>query len=330
MPSPSSTLTTIAPQLPSYMEARFPELAAQFVATSVLPITNVQKQSGTFAKIPIEEIIKASVDLRRAATATYWRDNTQFTEDSFATIEYGVEELIDDREAAMYSDFLDPYRFAIDRALHRLLIESEKRAAALVMDVTTYTGTAALNHAGVDEWNVATGVPVTDVNAAKEKFFTNTGLYPTSIVMNRKLFNAVRANPQVTAMIASTGAGSSIETGQITAQQIASCFDLDTVYVAGGAKNTAAASAAAALSHIWPDYAMLLRVASTNDMREPCVGRTMHWAEDGSRYGGAVEEYYAEDRRSRVIRVRHEMQEKRLHVEMGLLITGPAAGDLYT
>jgi hypothetical protein len=60
-------------------------------------------------------------------------------------------------------------------------------------------------------------------------------------------------------------------------------------------------------------------VATSGDIREPCIGRTFHWAQDGSSIGGTVEQYREEQTRSNVIRVRHDVDE---------LIILPAAGHL--
>jgi hypothetical protein len=85
------------------------------------------------------------------------------------------------------------------------------------------------------------------------------------------------------------------------------------------------ASAGTAAS-VWTDtYAMLLRVATSGDFSEPCIGRTFHFSADGSAIGGTVEMYREEARRADIIRVRHDVDEVRLHTEMGFLITGATA-----
>ena len=66
---------------------------------------------------------------------------------------------------------------------------------------------------------------------------------------------------------------------------------------------------------------MVCRVAETGDMREPCVGRTFHWAADGSVIGGLVEEYYSDDVRARVIRVRHDTDEVIMYPQAGHLLS---------
>jgi hypothetical protein len=66
---------------------------------------------------------------------------------------------------------------------------------------------------------------------------------------------------------------------------------------------------------------MVCKIATGNDMREPCVGRTFHWSADGSSIGGTVESYREEGVRGNVIRVRHQVAEVVLHAEAGHLLS---------
>ena len=66
---------------------------------------------------------------------------------------------------------------------------------------------------------------------------------------------------------------------------------------------------------------MVCRGAETNDIKEPCLGRIFHWAEDGSEIGGMVETYREESSRADIVRVRHDVQEQVLYTQMGHLLT---------
>jgi hypothetical protein len=66
---------------------------------------------------------------------------------------------------------------------------------------------------------------------------------------------------------------------------------------------------------------MVCRIATSNDFREPCIGRTFHWSADGSSIGGTVESYREEQTRSDIIRVRHEVAEVTLYAEAGHLLS---------
>jgi hypothetical protein len=103
---------------------------------------------------------------------------------------------------------------------------------------------------------------------------------------------------------------------------LAQVFDLDYVIVAGSSKNSAVEGQAPTPTQIWSDeYAMVCKVATSNDMREPCIGRTFHWSEDGSSIGGSIEEYYEEQSRSKIIRVRHDVDEVVMYLQAGHLLS---------
>jgi hypothetical protein len=66
---------------------------------------------------------------------------------------------------------------------------------------------------------------------------------------------------------------------------------------------------------------MVAKIATSVDMREPCIGRTFHWTQDGSSIGGTVESYREEAIRGDVIRVRHDVDEVILYPEAGHLLS---------
>jgi hypothetical protein len=320
MASPSSALTTVDnAALGHYAEARFAELSQGYAASQIFRVTPVRQQSGTFGKIALEEWLQATMNLKRAAGAVYQRLPQTFTTDTFSCVEYGIEVPVDDREKAMYAGLLQAEQFAVDKAIHTILKEADARVAALLFSAT-YTGNAALSNAvNAAAWS-STGNPLYDVRVGSNDFFLNTGYQPNALIVNPYVLNVMRQNSNVTAAIASSGAGSPIGVGQITAQQIAEAVGVDRVIVAGGATQGSAAGAAA---YAWSSsYAMLARVATSDDLSEPCIGRTFHWSDDGSQLGGRVEMYREEARRADIVRVRHDVHEKLIHTEMGFLITG--------
>lgn len=327
MPNPSTSLATLSPQLQTFYEAAYSELSSQFIGPQVLPALNVPKQAGTFGKIPLEELLKKGTSIGRSPGSGYKRDNFQFTSDSYATVEYGVEEIIDDREAEMYADFLPAQELAAQRAAFKVLAAAEARVAAIVADFTTYNGTAAINQAVTNgQWStLTTSTPISDVNLAVGKFYANTGMWPNAIIMNRKTFRILRQTTQVLSAIKSDGAGDRATLGDVTTGQLSAVFDIPNVIVAGGSQNTANVGAAASISNIWPDHVMVCRIATSSDMREPCIGRSFHWAADGSSMMGAIETYRDDRIRASIVRVRQDVMEKRLYTEMGVMIPSAVA-----
>jgi hypothetical protein len=322
MPSPSSSLATLRPDLAgSFEEFNMEADRLGFIALRALPPLDVMSQAGTFGKIPIEQLLKVRTTAR-APGSNYARGDWTFTTDSYTCSENGSEEPVDDREAKMYANYFDAEQIAARRALDAILRNQEIRTAALLFNTTTYTGASLTTAAGTPWTTVATAVPITNVEAAVVKVYDNTGVWPNCLIISRKTFRTLRNVTQVIDRIAASGAGNPTKASDITVQMLSAVFDLPYILVAGGTKDSATEGQASTPAPIWSStQAMVCRIAETNDVREPCIGRTFHWSEDGSSIGGTMETYRDEPVRSDVVRARHDTHEKILYTEMGHLLT---------
>jgi len=321
MPSPTSSLATLRPDIAGSLEEFDLAMDRQgFIAQRVLPVFEAQKQAGTFGRIPLEQLLQKR-ETRRAPGAGYSRGSWKFETESYATEEHGAEEPVDDREAEMYAEYFDAELISAARALDAVLRNQEIRAADLIFDPSTWTG-AALTTTITNEWDDYTNaVPIDDVEGAVRKVYTGTGVWPNALVITKLVFRNLRNCDQVIERIVSSGAGNPAKPSDVTAAMLAAVFDLPNIIVAGSSENTADEGQARSISPVWADeYAMVCRVAETNDIREPCIGRIIHWGADGSQIGGTVESYRDETVRSNIQRVRHDVQEKRLYTEMGHLL----------
>ena len=311
MPAPSSALSSQRPDLAgSLMEFNLDMAAQGFIANRVLPVVDVAKQAGNFGVIPIEQLLKEAAT-ERAPGAGYSRNEYSFTPTTYATVEHGHEEPVDDREATMYSEYFDAELLANMRARATVMRNYEKRAAALLFNATTWTATT-ITH----EWDdYANAVPTTDVEGVVQTVAAACGVWPNALIINRNVFRNLRNCAQIVDRIKYWG-GVNPAAGEITPQVLAAAFDLEEVIVAGSWKNTAIEGQDISLSQIWSDeYAMVAKVARTADIREPCVGRTFHWGEDGSEMGTLVEDYRDETVRSNIIRARMDTDELVLYTE---------------
>jgi hypothetical protein len=292
-----------------------------YVASQVLPIVDVASQAGVFGKIPLEQLLQSS-DTKRKPRSGYSRGNFTFDDETYACYENGHEEVVDDREAKMYREYFDAEQVSTMRAFSAVLRSYEQRVAAKVFNTTTWNG-ADLTTGITHEWDDATNaVPVTDVEAAVQKVYDNSGLWCNALIINKKVFRNLRTLNQIRDRIESSGAGFPSRAQDITTEMLKAVFDLDYIIVAGTSKNGAKEGQAASPEQIWSDeYAMVCRIATSADMSEPCIGRTFHWAEDGSSIGGTVETYREEGVRGEVVRVRHDTGELILYPQAGHLLS---------
>jgi hypothetical protein len=319
--TPSSNPVTLRPDLAEFMEFDIESERQGYVATQVLPVVETGLQSDNPGRVPLESLLFDGETLRNSGS-NYNRGSFKFETFSYSTQENGWEEPIDERDEKRYQNLLQVDRIANARAQGVVARNQEKRAAALVFNTTTWNG-AALTTAITHEWDDAVNcVPVTDVEAAVKKVYDGSGLWANALVINRQVFRNLRTSNQIRDRISSSGAGDPSKARDITIEMLKAVFDLDYIIVAGASKNTANESAAATPAQIWSgEYAMVCRIATGADMREPCIGRTFHWSADGSVIGGTVEEYEEVQSRSRIIRVRHETDEVIMYPQAGHLIS---------
>jgi hypothetical protein len=322
MPTSVTSLATLRPDLAESFEAFDLEAEkAGYIARKVLPTVDVASQAGIFGKIPLEQLLQQS-ETKRAPGSGYSRGNFTFDDAAYACKENGKEEPIDDREAKMYAEYFDAETVATQRAYNAVLANAEKRVADAIYNTSTWTGAALTTDVSSVPWaTIASAKPLTNVEAAVQKVYDGSGLWPNALVINKKVFRNLRNTPEVIDRIASSGAGDRNLASDVTLQMLAQAFDLDYIIVAGGSLNTAKEGQTASVGQIWSStYAMVCKVATSGDFREPCVGRTFHWSADGSNIDGAIESYRDETVRSNIIRVRHDVDEVILYAQAGHLL----------
>ena len=321
MANPSSALTTLRPDLAQTLEEY--DLAADrqnFIGLQAMPVFDAEEQSGTFGVIPVEQLLK-NVTTKRSPSSGYSRSSTDFTENSYATEERGHEEPVDDNDAKVYRHYFDAEVLAASRALDAVLRDLEKEIADLIFNTTTFTGADLYTDTSVPWTTHATAKPINDVGTAYEKVWSNCGLEPNALIMNRTRFRDLKFVDQIKDSITASGAGDAAKLSDITVQMLAQVFDIKYILVAGGSKNTAKEGQDAVISRIWSnDYVMVAHIAEDQDLRKPALGRTFHWDEDGSSINGTVEEYRDETIRSNIYRSRMQAKSKIIMVECGHLL----------
>lgn len=321
MPTPSTSLGTLRPDLAAFFEFDLEMQKLGYIATKVAPVVEVALQADSPGKIPLKSLLFQG-DTKRTDRGNYNRGSYKFEKFSYATDENGWEEVIDEREKNRYRYILDAEQIAAARAMDVVLRNQEQRVADLLFNTTTWTG-ASLTTSITNEWDdAANAVPLTDVEAAVKKVYDGSGLWANALVINRQVFRNLRNCDQIVDRIASSGAGNPTKASDITEAMLAAAFDLEFVIVAGSSKNGAKEGQSASPSQIWSgEYAMVCKVATGSDMREPCVARTFHWSEDGSAIGGTIEEYDEPQSRGKVIRVRHDTDEVVMYPQAAHLLS---------
>ncbi|HYB94987.1 MAG TPA: hypothetical protein VEC39_08435 [Vicinamibacterales bacterium] len=281
-----------------------------FIADRVAPAIDVSEPAANIGKLPLKALL-IDGDTKRNSGGKYGRGEYEFEHFNYQTEEHGREEAVDDRLRKVFARYFDVERIAARRAQELILRKREIRVANLLFNATTWTG-ASLTTAITNEWDDLTNAtPINDMLAAIEKVFSGTGLMPNALILNGFVLRNLMNCAQIVDRIKSAGFD---DPKSISLPSLAKLLFPDVpdaqIIVAGAPKNTANPGQAASISRIWSnEYAMVAKVARTNDPREACVARSFHYTADGSELDGRVESYRDETVRGDVIRVRHETDE---------------------
>ncbi len=317
MPSPDTTaivrndLGTIA------WEYALDAASRGFVGLEILPTFETPKKAGEYPIITTESFLKAQ-KTRRAARATYNRSDYTFGKGTFACLEDGFEELLDDSERNLYGDAqFDAEAVAVMRAVDVVLAQQEQRILTKVLS------TASLPDGAVGTtWSTsATATPRADVIGAKESMRSTYGTKPNLMVVSYASKNDLLLTAEITDALKYTNP---IELGGEEAQLriLAQYFGVDRVMVAGAQKDTAKKGQTKSLGDMWTNSVCgLYATDNSRDLKRPSIGRTFLWTGD-SPTNIVTEQYRSESNRSDVFRARQHTSEEYIFVGAAYLLTG--------
>jgi hypothetical protein len=315
---PSTEIVTQRPDLAdSLMEFDLDAANRGFIGTMAAPILGVAKQSGVFGRLTIEELLKKRPSTRRGADGRFVNIDGEFTTDSYATEDCGVEERVDLNEAQMYGEYYDAEELAAKRTRDTVLADLEQD----VVDVLTADRSQNTDFGtDVDDWANAT--PIKAFVAGREAVRTRCGVYPNAATMDATVFQNLRNCAEIIARIGTGGDSSDVRTASI--EQVKRVLELDFLNISGTLENTADEGQDAVLSAVFPATEIVLHVVRTDkNVRMPQSVRTFHW--DGARGSGpmaGIETYYSADRDSDIVRARMHRQVKLLYPETIERLTG--------
>ncbi len=314
-----STTSFLRPDLEMSFE-EFDLMASMggFVGGEIFPFFDTRLQRANFTKVPVESLLR-NVNTRRSSRGHYSQDDQDLEQDNYSCEEHGHEQLVDDRDRAIYAYAVEAERLAAERALAVVMRDHERQIADAAFDTAVFTG--ALTGAGTAAWsNKTSATPIKDIHDALIAVRNNCGMMANAIVMSWELFIELQTIDEITDRLKHWGGD---DPKQHTPQALASLFNVDRIIIGGAVKNTAGKSLDASISGIYPnDKILIAKLCTSGDLREPCLGRTFHFVEDGSSQGVTVEQYRDEARRADIIRARMDYDVKTIHSVCGYLMTG--------
>lgn len=277
-----------------------------FAAELALPTMDVRKQAGTISVITRENARTATN--KHANGAAFGRVHLGSEDKSYAAEDYGLEGQVTDDDRGNFASDFDAETEIVGAVKTQMLIAKEVRAAAVLFNTSTWTGSALYTDVSSAPWDAAGSDVIGHVAAAREKVRQNTGLPGNVMLIGPVTFKNLKSNTAINGKFV----GVPVLTADVWRQFLARILDLDEIIVADGVYNSAAEGQTASMADIWSDdYALIFR-RQTGSLANPGLGRTLRWiGESGMLVNGleTVVQYREEQTESDIFRVREYVDE---------------------
>jgi hypothetical protein len=281
----------------------------RFIGTMALPILNVSEEEASISKVTRESFMTPDDD-KRAPGGTYNEVDLPVEDFSYKCEDRGLVTRIDQGRRRKYERYFDVERAHTELIWHKLLLNREIEAQALLFNTTTWdTGDSDLytNAAGTSAWATASTDIIGDVQDAVAKVLQNSGMTPNALICGDAVFRQMITNDAISGKF-----NADIVTWQGMANALAAVVGIGKIIVGDMVKHSSGEGQDLSGTSVWGQtYAMVAHVpeANADPSSEPAVGRTFLWTEDSPDIV-TVEQEGDWDTRSDKYRVRHSYQMK--------------------
>ncbi|MBC7288981.1 MAG: major capsid protein [Armatimonadetes bacterium] len=237
----------------------------QYIAEDLLPPVAVRNLSDAFViygreKFRVPQTLRAP---HTEAAEAGW----SLSQDTYSCREYALKDYIDDLERQNADQPLNLEQDTVENLTDILRLDQELRVKDLI-------GTLDAVSAPTTKWDADGADPVDDVMAATRTFVENCGLAPNVAVVPWQVLAALKTNAAILDRIKYT------QRGVVTADLLASVFEVDRVLVPSARYNTAAEGAEENMAWVWDDTVVLAYVTSRPGLRQVSLGyifRARNW-----------------------------------------------------
>lgn len=263
--------------------------ASAFIADKVFPIVPVKRQSDVFYQYNKGDFMRDEAQVRGAATESAGGDYGVEAQEPYYCRKHAFHKDVTPEERANYDEPLDADKDATDFVTQKMLIRREMQWASKYFkaglwgtEITGVADTPSINQ--TIKWSAATSNPIKDVTEAGVKMAGETGYKPNTLVLSPYAFNALKNHDDILDRIKYT------QKGIVTADLLATLFEVENVYVAWSVVNSAAKGADAAVDFIMGKHALLCYSNPRPALRKPSAGYTFAWTglEGAGAYGNRI------------------------------------------
>lgn len=262
--------------------------ANAFIADKVFPIVPVKRQSDVYYQYSKEDFMRDEAQVRGAGTESAGGDYGVEAQDPYYCRKHAFHKDVTEEERANYDEPLDADKDATDFVSQKMLIRREMQWASNFFKAgvwgTEISGAEADGENQAIKWNLATSNPIKDITDAAVDMAGATGFKPNTLVLSPAAFTALKNHEDILDRIKYT------QKGIVTADLLATLFEVDHVHVAWAVVNTAAKGADANIGFIMGKHALLCYSNPAPALRKPSAGYIFAWTglEGSGAYGNRI------------------------------------------
>jgi hypothetical protein len=262
--------------------------AENFISDKVFPQVPVQKQSDRYFRYLKEDWFRDEARERAAGTESAGGDYDIDNTPTYFCNKFAFHKDVTEDDRVNADAPLTPDADATEFVSQKLLLKRELFWAAKYFKTGVWgselTGAASADSTHAKSWDLDASTPIEDIDEAKTGMGATTGYTPNVLVLGPYVYNALKNHPAILDRIKYT------QRGMITAELLASLFEVDKVLIARAIINTAAKGAAENTNYIFGNHALLAYAAPRPGLKTPSAGYTFSWVgmEGAGAYGNRM------------------------------------------
>lgn len=263
--------------------------ASAFIADRVFPIIPVKRQSDVFYIYNKGDFMRDEAQVRGAATESAGGDFGVEASQPYYCRKHAFHMDVTEEMRANYDQPLDADTDATDFVSQKMLIRREMEWASKFFKTgiwgTEVTGKASSPSTGETlQWDKEASNPIADITNAGVAMAGSTGYKPNTLVLSPYAFNALKNHVDILDRIKYT------QKGIVTADLLATLFEVEHVYVAWAVVNAAAKNSTDAVDFIMGKHALLCYSNPRPALKKPSAGYIFAWTglEGAGAYGNRI------------------------------------------
>lgn len=247
-----------------------------FIADKVFPRVPVQKQSDTYFVYNKGDFFRDGAKVRGAAAESAGGDYAVEAANPYYCKVQAFHKDVTEQDRANYDEPLDADQDATDFVSQKMLIRREREWASkyFVPGIWSTEITGVPANPGVNQtlqFNLDTSDPIKAITNAAVNMASQTGYKPNTLAMSPHVFYALKNHIDILDRIKYT------QKGIVTADLLATLFDVDKVLVAWGVVNTANQGAADSIDFIMGKHMLLCYSNPRPALKKPSAGYVFTW-----------------------------------------------------